>query len=93
MKTVNVAELKSHLSHYLRLVQKGERVVVTHRDQPVAELVPRRKKQLTVWERLAAVGKCTLPTRSLKGLRFSKLLKPVPIQKILAEVRKDAWPR
>ena len=36
MVTVGVRELKSHLSHYLRLVQSGESVVVTARGQEIA---------------------------------------------------------
>lgn len=34
-----VRDLKNHLSHYLRQVRAGERVVVTHRGRPVAALV------------------------------------------------------
>lgn len=37
---VGVAELKAHLSRYLREVRLGERVVVCDRDHPIAELVP-----------------------------------------------------
>lgn len=37
---VGVAELKARLSHYLRLVQRGERVMVLDRERPVAQLVP-----------------------------------------------------
>jgi prevent-host-death family protein len=40
MTTVGVAELRQNLSKYLRLVGKGERLVVTDRNRPVAELGP-----------------------------------------------------
>ena len=40
MKTASVADLKAHLSGYLRRVGKGEEVVVTSHDHPVAKLVP-----------------------------------------------------
>jgi prevent-host-death family protein len=40
MKKVRVAVLKAKLSHYLRLVRKGETVTVYDRDKPVAEIVP-----------------------------------------------------
>ena len=36
MTAVGVRELKAHLSHYLRLVQSGERVVVTDRGHEIA---------------------------------------------------------
>lgn len=39
MKSAQVAELKARLSHFLRLVRKGEEVVVLDRRQPIAKLV------------------------------------------------------
>ena len=38
--SVGVAELRQNLSVYLRRVSKGERLVVTDRNRPVAELGP-----------------------------------------------------
>jgi antitoxin (DNA-binding transcriptional repressor) of toxin-antitoxin stability system len=38
MKSVGVKQLKSRLSEYLRLVRGGETVLVTDRDEVVAEL-------------------------------------------------------
>jgi prevent-host-death family protein len=35
---VGIRELKAHLSHYVRLVREGGRVVVTDRGEKVAEL-------------------------------------------------------
>jgi prevent-host-death family protein len=40
MRTVGVKTLKNKLSEYLRLVQRGERVLISDRDRVVAELVP-----------------------------------------------------
>jgi prevent-host-death family protein len=39
-KSVGVAELRQNLSAYLRRVSQGERLVVTDRNRPVAELGP-----------------------------------------------------
>lgn len=39
-RVTSTAELKARLSHYLRLVRRGERVVVTHRGRAVATLEP-----------------------------------------------------
>lgn len=38
--TVSIRELKSRLSHYLRLVRGGEPVVITDRGVPIGRLVP-----------------------------------------------------
>jgi len=40
MRAIGVRELKNRLSHYLRLVEAGEPVLVTHRGTVVAELRP-----------------------------------------------------
>ena len=38
MSRVGVKELKDRLTHYLRLTQKGEEIVVTDRRRPIALL-------------------------------------------------------
>jgi antitoxin (DNA-binding transcriptional repressor) of toxin-antitoxin stability system len=38
VKAVGVRDLKNHLSEYLRLVRRGERILVTDRGEVVAEL-------------------------------------------------------
>lgn len=40
MKAVNVAELKNRLSHYLRLVRRGEPILVRDRDRVIARIEP-----------------------------------------------------
>jgi prevent-host-death family protein len=40
MKSVNIAELKNHLSVYLNDVRAGEEILVRDRNQPVARIVP-----------------------------------------------------
>ena len=37
---VSIRELKSRLSHYLRLTRKGESVVITDRGLPIGRIVP-----------------------------------------------------
>jgi len=39
-RTVGIAELRQNLSVYLRRVAEGERLLVTDRNRPVAELGP-----------------------------------------------------
>jgi len=39
-ETVGVRELRQHLSRALERVKRGERLIVTDRNRPVAQLVP-----------------------------------------------------
>ncbi len=38
MTIVNIHEVKARLSHYLAAVERGERVIISNRNRPVAEL-------------------------------------------------------
>jgi prevent-host-death family protein len=40
MRTVNIAELKNRLSHYLSAVRAGEEILVRDRNLPIARIVP-----------------------------------------------------
>lgn len=67
MRVVGVKQLKARLSEYLRLVRAGETVVVTDRDQVVAELRPAprraapREQMDEVLDGLAEAGELTRP--------------------------------
>jgi prevent-host-death family protein len=61
-RTVGVAELRQNLSRYLRRVEKGERLLVTDRNRPVAELGPPPSTGAAL-DRLIAEGKVVRPTR------------------------------
>ncbi|HZA65426.1 MAG TPA: hypothetical protein VE592_00675 [Geminicoccaceae bacterium] len=43
MKVVGIKQLKARLSEYVRLAKAGETVLVTERDEVVAELRPLRR--------------------------------------------------
>jgi len=62
-KTVGVAELRQNLSVYLRRVSNGERLIVTDRNRPVAELGPAPSTGADL-DRLIAEGKVSPPRRS-----------------------------
>jgi prevent-host-death family protein len=47
-RIVRIAELKAHLSEYLRTVRGGHTVTVLDRDTPVAKIVPIRQPGLRV---------------------------------------------
>jgi prevent-host-death family protein len=64
MKTAAVTELKNRLSHYLRLVTRGETVTVLDRGKPIAQITPVPAAEDDV-RRLAAEGLVRLPVRPL----------------------------
>jgi prevent-host-death family protein len=64
MKAVGVKQLKARLSEYLRAVKAGEVILVTDRDEVVAELRPARPlpppaESADPLEELAAAGEIT----------------------------------
>jgi len=61
-QTVGVAELRQNLSVYLRRVREGERLVVTDRNRPVAELGPAPTTGPEL-DRLVAEGRVSPPVR------------------------------
>jgi prevent-host-death family protein len=66
MKAVGVKQLKARLSEYLRLVKAGEVVLVTDRDEVVAELRPARRQRhsgRTTEDRLQALAEAGQITR------------------------------
>jgi prevent-host-death family protein len=60
--TVGIAELRQNLSKYLRKVAEGERLVVTDRNRPVAELGPPATTGSRL-DQLIAEGKVKPPKR------------------------------
>lgn len=64
MRTVGIRILKNRLSEYVRIARSGERVAVTSRGKPVADLVPHAPFGLDPDDellRLARAGKVRLP--------------------------------
>jgi prevent-host-death family protein len=83
--TVGVAELRQNLSHYLRRVEKGERLLVTDRNKPVAELGP--VPSGAELDRLIAAGRVSPPIRP--GLPEALELdgEPYALSRALDEIR------
>jgi len=69
-RTVGIAELRQNLSRYLRRVEDGERLLVTDRNRPIAELGPPPSTGEAL-DRLIAEGRVVRPQR--RGL-------PPPLQ-------------
>ena len=68
MKTVRIAELKAHLSAYLKAVRKGTRLRILDRETPIAELVP-----------LVEGALVALPSRPATGGRPGAFVFPPPL--------------
>lgn len=89
MTTVGVAELRQNLSKYLQLVGRGERLVVTDRNRPVAELSPPSSGTGEALDRLIAEGRVSRPSR--RGLPEPLQLTgdPHALSRALDEIRSD----
>jgi len=87
---VTIAELKNHLSRYLRSVRQGHEIVVKNRDEPVARLVPYNSSP-----RFQIIK----PTRSPKDLqRLLRKMRPTKldisdkeIDEVVRWVKRDVW--
>jgi len=51
MKKTGIADLKAHLSQYLRVVRGGEEVTVLDRETPIATIVPSGRRSRVVVRR------------------------------------------
>ena len=87
-RTVGIAELRQNLSTYLRRVEQGERLVVTDRNRPVAELGPPPSTGVAL-DRLIAEGRVSRPVR--RGLPGPLILDgdPYALSSALDEIRGD----
>ncbi len=86
MTTVGVAELRQNLSKYLRLVAGGERLVVTERNKPVAELGPPPSTGQAL-DRLIADGRVSRPRRLGLPEPLQLARDPHALSRALDEVR------
>jgi|SRR5271155_955365 len=67
MKSVQIGELKNHLSAHLREVRNGEEIIVRDRNMPVARIIPYVPESIEEQERmLIAQGKLRLPANPPK---------------------------
>lgn len=82
MNQVKIADFKARLSGYLRMVRRGEEVVVTDRSTPVARVLPFLNEDDDF--------RCREPRRKsdgLKKLKFKPLGSPVDAMEALLEER------
>jgi len=89
MKRVNIGDLKAKLSAHLKLVRKGEEVLVCDRNKPVARIVPYRADDYSEeMQDLIARGIVTPPRKPRPaGHQF-----PIPKGKMISdEVMAKIW--
>lgn len=73
MRAVGIKQLKARLSEYIRLVKGGETVLVTEREQVVAEIRPARRQATRtgdledILDRLAEAGELARASESRRG--------------------------
>jgi antitoxin (DNA-binding transcriptional repressor) of toxin-antitoxin stability system len=99
MRSVGIKALKAHLSRYIDLVRKGEVVLVTDRDEVVAEIrlptrsEPSRSRWDAALEEEARRGSVILAKRKRSHLTGPPAPDPSPVdlQKILDEIREDRF--
>jgi prevent-host-death family protein len=88
MKTVNIGELKAHLSSHIRRVKRGEEVLVCERNKPVARIVPCDTEDWPERERrLIAQGVLVPP----KKRRPAVVSWPDPPGNVSREVMERIW--
>lgn len=77
MKT-GIKEIRKSLSEYINRVQKGEEIIITKRDQPVAKLVPIEK---------------TIPRTLKSHKKLRNAIKPMgkPLSEIIIESREERF--
>lgn len=90
MQSVNIAELRGHLSGYLDRVRQGEEILVRDRKLAVAKIVPIADDFGDDMLQMAAEGLVRLPHKKLDLKAFFKLPAPrVSLKKLKAAVEAD----
>jgi prevent-host-death family protein len=64
MRRVKIAEFKSQLSRHLRAAERGEEIIITDRDRPIARLIPAAEVKAT------RLQPAELPVSALLRKRF-----------------------
>lgn len=86
--SVGIAELRRDLSRYLRRVSRGERLLVTDRNRPVAELGPPPTTGPAL-DRLVAEGRLARPLRRGFSVPLDLRGDPHALSRALDEIRGD----
>ena len=88
MRTVNISDLKAHLSAHIQFVKDGEEVLICDRNKPVARIVPCPMNDHSEQEqRLVALGVLTPPLKR----RPSAVSLPEPPGDVSDSVLEQVW--
>jgi antitoxin (DNA-binding transcriptional repressor) of toxin-antitoxin stability system len=96
MRSVGIKQLKARLSEYVRLARSGEIILVSDRDEVVAELGPVRHQPPaagsvhSVLDRLARQGQVTRAGQSKHGWSWSPRALGLPsdtVEELLDDLR------
>ena len=87
---VGIAELKAHLSEYVRAAQNGKEVVIKDRNMPVAKLTPLTPANKLLWV-IPATRPVAEVERMLDADPGGPVLPPGLLDEILADTRKDVY--
>jgi antitoxin (DNA-binding transcriptional repressor) of toxin-antitoxin stability system len=79
-----------NLSRYLRMAAEGNRILVTDRDDPIAQIVPPAAEDIEWHEQLARAGSLRLGSQQLRDLKFSIIRSRADIQESLRAIREDS---
>lgn len=85
-RKVGIAELKAHLSEYLRAVRRGREIIIKDRETEVAKMVPIRERKLPF--RVIPASRPSKGIDDMVGFRPTGVT-PEEIERILAETRAD----
>jgi prevent-host-death family protein len=83
VNSVNIAELKNHLSHYLRRVEQGDTIEVRDRKRPIARIVPIDKAEPKI-----RMIPAKYPFASIRDKRFPPANWPLSSLELLIEDRR-----
>lgn len=89
---MGVRELKDRLSSYLRAAEKGERIIVTDRGRPVAELSPPKLDQVGEARRELIEQGLLTPGKGNRRVHYpalKPLMSPEDVASLLDDVRGD----
>ena len=85
-KEVGIAELKAHLSEYVRAASKGKEIVIKDRDTPIAKLTPIQERKLPFT--ISPAKKPMHSTAEMVGVDIPGLT-PEELDRIWRETRRD----
>ncbi len=95
MRSANIADLRNHLTQYLREVRAGNEIIVRDRKRPIAKIVPFKLDDVDAEEaELVSLGLMTMPERKLPA-SFWKARRPAvslrAAVKAVTDDRDEGW--